>query len=171
MTAKEVWDTLKTKHANTCHSLAAFYTRVGMLTKVFTEGKSMHTHLTFFIMENHKLDTKAFNDKFLAQLMLMPLPHDSTWELLTVALLQSTSDTNPLTAADVTSHLMQEYCCLESTDGADSAMLAARYGRSTKPPDKRKKCDHCDFKGHIIEECQMRKREEGEVGNKGTTGI
>ena len=42
----------------------------------------MHTHLMSLMTENRKLDTKASNDEFLAQLMLMSLPYDSTWELL-----------------------------------------------------------------------------------------
>ncbi|KIM74637.1 hypothetical protein PILCRDRAFT_700571 [Piloderma croceum F 1598] len=57
---------------------------------------------------NRKLATKAFDDEFLAQIMLMSLPRDSTWETLVVALLQSTNDKNPLTAVNVTFRLMQD---------------------------------------------------------------
>jgi hypothetical protein len=106
---KEAWDALKQKHADSHTGLAAFYIKVSMLNKKYTDGKSMHAHLSFFTTENCKLATKAFNNEFLAQIMLMSLPHDLTWETLVVALLQSTNDKNPLTTVNVTSQLMQEY--------------------------------------------------------------
>jgi hypothetical protein len=124
--AKEVWDALKSEHADTHTGLAAFYIKVGMLSKKYTEGESMHTHLTLLMSENRKLGTKAFDDEFLAQMMLMSLPRDSTWETLIVALLQSTNDQNPLTSVNVTSRLMQEYRRLTGTDTTDSALLASR---------------------------------------------
>ena len=80
--------------------------------------------------ENQKLGSKAFNDEFLAQLILMSLPCDSTWELLAVALLQLTSDTNLLTSMDMTLQLMQEYCHLEGTDVTNPAMLATHHSKS-----------------------------------------
>ena len=40
-TAKEVWDALKKEHADTHTGLAAFYIKVGMLNKKFTEGENM----------------------------------------------------------------------------------------------------------------------------------
>jgi hypothetical protein len=74
-----------------------------MLNKKYTDGESMHAHLSFLSTENHKLATKALDNKFLAQIMLISLPHDSTWETLVVALLQSTNDKIPLTGVNVTS--------------------------------------------------------------------
>ena len=89
--------------------MAAFYIKVSMLNKKYADGESMHAHLSFFSTENRKLATKAFNNEFLTQIMLMSLPHDSTWETLVIALLQSTNNKNPLTTVNVTSQLMQEY--------------------------------------------------------------
>ena len=73
-----------------CHmhtGLVAFYIKVGMLTKQYTEGDNMHMHLSFFTTENCKLGSKDFNDEFLTQGMLMSLPCDSTWETLIITLL------------------------------------------------------------------------------------
>jgi hypothetical protein len=102
-TAKEAWDALKQKHADLHTGLAAFYIKVGMLNKKYTDGESMHAHLSFFSTENSKLATKAFDNEFLGQIMLMSLPRDSTWETLVIALLQSTNNKNSLTTVDVTS--------------------------------------------------------------------
>jgi hypothetical protein len=57
--------------------LSAFYMKVGILEKKYTDGEDMHTHLNFLTMENQKLDKKAFNNEFLAQIMLMLIPQDS----------------------------------------------------------------------------------------------
>ena len=99
---KEVWDTLKARHIGTHTGLAAFWTKKGMLEKKYTDGEDMNAHLMFFTMENRKLGKQAFDDESLVQLMLMSLPHDSTWETLVVVLLQSTSDTVKLKTSDVT---------------------------------------------------------------------
>ena len=50
--AKEVWDALLEQHADTHTGIAAFFTKVGMLQKKYTDGNNMNTHLTFFTMEN-----------------------------------------------------------------------------------------------------------------------
>ncbi|KIM82709.1 hypothetical protein PILCRDRAFT_7621 [Piloderma croceum F 1598] len=73
-TAREVWDALKEKHKGANMGLAAFYIKVGMLEKKYVEGMNMHTHISFFTTENHKLGNKAFDDEFLAQILLMSLP-------------------------------------------------------------------------------------------------
>ena len=76
--AKEVWDALKAWHANMHMGVATFFMKVGMLEKKYTDSDDMNMHLTFFTMENQKLGKKAFDDEFLAQLMLMFLPQDNT---------------------------------------------------------------------------------------------
>ena len=50
--AKNVWDGLQSKHANIHMGLAAFYIKVNMLTKQYTKGNNMHTHLSFFMTKN-----------------------------------------------------------------------------------------------------------------------
>ena len=68
--------------------VAAFFMKVRMLQKKYTDGDDMNMHLTFFIMENRKLGTKAFDDEFLVQLMLMSLPQDNiNWNMVTIILL------------------------------------------------------------------------------------
>jgi hypothetical protein len=57
-TAKEAWDALAEKHADSHTGLAAFYTKLGMLNKKYTDGESMHAHLSFLSTENRKLATK-----------------------------------------------------------------------------------------------------------------
>ena len=52
VTVEEAWEALKTKHADTYCGLAAFYTKVRMLAKGYTEGENMHSHLTFFTTES-----------------------------------------------------------------------------------------------------------------------
>jgi hypothetical protein len=165
--AKEVWDALKAQHAGTHTGLAAFYTKVGMLEKKYTDGDDMNSHLTFFTLENRKLGTNAFDDEFLAQLMLMSLPHDSTWETLVVVLLQSTSDTNKLKTSDVTTRIMQEYRRLTGVESTDSA-LAARAAKSSKSSKTQVKCTYrpCRKLGHTEAECfKKKKHENGDSGN------
>jgi hypothetical protein len=135
-----------------------------MLNKKYTESKSMHTHLSFFTAENCKLGMKAFNNEFLTQVMLMSLPHNSTWEILVVMLLQSISDKNPPASVDVTSCLMQEYCCLASTDSTDTALVTScgnNKFKSSKPPrPSGKRCEYCHNFGHTKDECQKKKNHE-----------
>jgi hypothetical protein len=146
-TAKEAWDALKQKHTDSHTSLAAFYIKVDMLNKKYTDGESMHAHLSFFSTENCKLATKAFNDEFFVQIMLMSLPRNSTWETLVIALLQSTNNKNPLATVDITSQLMQKYRCLSGIDSVDSAMFISCHGgksNSSKPSKPLcKRCGYC----------------------------
>ena len=46
--AKEVWDALLERHADMHTGVAAFFTKVGMLQKKYTDGNDMNMHLTFF---------------------------------------------------------------------------------------------------------------------------
>ena len=125
---KEVWEKLVLWHKDTHTGLSAFYTKVGILEKKYTNSEDMHTHLNFLTVENRKLDKKAFDDKFLAQIMLVSLPQDSTWETIIVVLLQSASDTTPLSTTIVSTKLMQDYCCITGAEHADS-VLAARQAK------------------------------------------
>ena len=50
--AKEVWDALKARHADMHTGVAAFFTKVGMLQKKYTDSDDMNMHLTFFTLEN-----------------------------------------------------------------------------------------------------------------------
>ena len=172
--ALDIWDTLKKKHANMHTGLAAFYIKVGMLTKQYTKGDNMHMHLSFFTTENCKLGSKGFDDEFLTQVMLMSLPHDSAWETLVITLLQSTSDTKPLTTTDVTSRLMQEFHRISGTYSSDSALLTSLAHHKSKPGKKKKsseKCSFCSYLGHNEHESRKKKKEEEEKakseGNRG----
>ena len=123
-----------------------------MLQKKYTDGDDMNMHLTFFIMENRKLGTKAFDDEFLVQLMLMSLPQDNiNWNTVTIILLQSTSDTNKLKTSDVITRLMQEYNRLTGSESTDLA-LAACSGTTSKSANKsNKRCTYkpCCKQGHL----------------------
>src|SRR6266567_3866279 len=112
-----------------------------MLEKKYIDGDDMNSHLTFFSMENRKLGKNTFDDEFLAPLMLMCLPCDSTWEALVVILLQSTSDTNKLKTSNVTTHLMQEYRRLTGTESIDSTLTTCT-GKSSKPPKAQVRCTY-----------------------------
>ena len=116
--------------------IAAFFMKVGMLQKKYTDGNDINMHLTFFTMENQKLGKKAFDDEFLAQLMLMSLPQDNVnWNIVTIVLLQGTSDNRKLSTTDVITCLLQEYSHLTGSESTDSA-LAAHAGKSSKPANK-----------------------------------
>ena len=158
--AKEVWDALKARHADTHTGVAAFFMKVGMLQKKYTDGDDMNTHLTFFTLENRKLRNNAFDDEFLAQLMLMSLPQDNVnWNTVTIVLLQSTSDTKKLKTSDVTTRLMQEYSHLTGSESTDSA-LAVRTGKTSKTASTSVKCTYkpCGKPGHTEAECWKKKR-------------
>ena len=101
-TAQEVWDKLKEKHANVHTGLAAFYTKMGILEKKYTDGEDLHAHFSHITMENQKLQQKGFNNELLAQILLISLPEDNTtWSTLIVMLIQATTDSNPLKSEDV----------------------------------------------------------------------
>lgn len=167
-TAKEVWDTLKKKHETINSGLAVYYTKVGMLEKKYVEG-DMHAHLSFLSLENHKLGSKAFDDEFLAQLMLMSLPRDSTWETLVVAQLQGATDTSPLKSIDIEARLMQEYRRVtEIHESQDSAMVANSHTKrftSGTSKSKKTRCKYCRYLGHTEEDCRKRKAAEGSGSN------
>jgi hypothetical protein len=130
--AKEVWDTLAEKHKDSSSGLAAYYIKIGILEKKYDEEESMHTHLSFIQSENRKLGPKAFDDEFLAQIMLISLPRDSTWETLVVSHLQSITSTTKLNSLDVVSRLMQEYRRITGINpSTDSALLAKRTGANS----------------------------------------
>jgi len=127
-TAKEVWDALKTKHSNVHSGLTAFYTKIGMLEKKYIDGEDLHAHFNFIIMENRKLGKKAFDDEFLAQLLLMSLPRDSvTWETLIVSLLQNATESQPLKSDDVISRCLVQYQRLNGIESGNSALYG--HGR------------------------------------------
>jgi len=136
---------------------------MGMLEKKYIDGKDLHTHFNTIILENRKLGLKAFNDKFLAQMLLMLLPRDSiTWESLTVSLLQSVTDSNPLKSNDVVKRCMVQYQRLNRTDLTNA--LAASTSRSSKKDKTKKKssvkCGYCGYTGHTKEECRKKKAAE-----------
>jgi hypothetical protein len=157
---------LKEKHKGANTGLAAFYIKVGMLEKKYVEGENMHTHISFLTTENRKLGNKAFDDEFLAQVLLMSLPRDSTWETLVVALLQTSSDKSILKSVDVSSRLMQEFRRLTGPDPSDTALIAASRnaksgcGNCAGGKKKKKRCGHCGYIGHTADECKRKKAED-----------
>jgi hypothetical protein len=161
--AKDVWDTLAAKHKDSSSGLNAYYIKIGILEKKYIEDESMPAHLSFLQLENRKLGAKAFDDEFLAQIMLMSLPRDSTWETLVVALLQSITDSHKLTCADVVSRLTQEYRRLTATDTAThAALLAKRRGArssSATAGSKKFRCRYCTYRGHVEAQCQKKQHD------------
>ena len=166
-TVKEVWEKLVLQHKDTHTGLSMFYTKVGILEKKYTDGEDMHAHLYFLTMENCKLDKKAFNDKFLTQIMLMLLPQDSTWETIVVVLLQSSSNTTPLSTTIVSTKLMQEYRHITGGEHADSVLTACQANSSSSSLKAKKQCNYCKFMGHIEVECCKKKRD---LENETTAG-
>ena len=62
--------------------------KVEMLQKKYTDSDNINIHLMFFTLENQKLGNNAFDNEFLAQLILMSLPQDNTnWNTVTIILL------------------------------------------------------------------------------------
>ena len=93
---------MKEKHPNVHTGLAAFYTKMGILEKKYTDREDLHAHFSHITMENWKLQQKGFDNEFLAQILLMSLPQDNTtWSTLIVTLIQATTDSNPLKSEDV----------------------------------------------------------------------
>ena len=137
--------------------LSAFYTKVGILEKKYTDGEDMHTHLDFLTMENWKLDKKVFDDELLTQIMLMSLSQDSTWETVIVVLLQSASKTTPLSTTIISTKLMQEYRRITGGEHADSALAAREAKLSSSLSKAKKRCNYCKFTGHIEVQCHKKK--------------
>jgi gag-polypeptide of LTR copia-type len=126
--AKDIWDHLKKVHEESHTGIPTFYTKIGILEKKYEDGESMQMHIDFLLRENNKLAAagKAFNNEFMAQILLMSLPHPSLWETITVTLLQSTSNPKKLSMHDVSACLLQEAAHLTgsaSTATSDSALL------------------------------------------------
>jgi hypothetical protein len=100
-TAKEIWEALRAHHEVTATGMVAFWIKYGMLQKQFVDGESMLDHVDFFTKENRKLGTKGFDDHFLAQLILMSLPHDGTWETIVVVLISAQTQDSQLKSQEV----------------------------------------------------------------------
>lgn len=173
--SKEAWDLLKTAHAGTNTGIAAFYIKVRLLQTKFVEGSSLQTHISTMALDNKRLATykKAFDDEFFAQLLLVSLPPSTTWQALTVVLLQSSTDSNPLASKDVIARLLQEETRLSGlTDQAEAQALlvkAARsHTRSAGGKGKPRRCHYCDFTGHIEAECRKKLRDEESKKGKGS---
>ena len=95
--------------------------------------------------------------------MLMSLPQDNiNWNMVTIVLLQATSETKKLSTTDVTTRLMQEYSRLTGSESTDSA-LAAHAGKSKQTSKSGKWCTYkpCHKKGYTEDECRMKKRDQG----------
>ena len=92
--------------------------------------------------------------------LCMSLPQDNTnWNMVTIIILQSTSDTKKLSTTDVTTHLRQEYSHLTGSESTDSA-LAMCTGKTSKLANKSNK--HCTYEpcckqGHLEANCWMKK--------------
>ena len=165
-TAKDVWNAIKAQHANVNTGLIAFYTKLGMLEKKYIDSEDLHAHFNYIILENRKLGIKAFDDEFLAQLLLMSLPRDSvTWESLTVSLLQSVTESSPLKSEEVVKRCMVQYQRLNSPDSNSALAAAARSSSRTFKKDQSKKkssvkCGYCGYTGHVDEDCRKKKAAE-----------
>ncbi|KAF8235165.1 hypothetical protein L208DRAFT_1376586 [Tricholoma matsutake] len=187
LTLKALWDKIKEEHKNENTGLAAFFIKHGIIKKCFnldgvdpgskTLFSLTQAHLNHLILENKKLGDKAFDDEFVAQLILMSLPHHTTWETLVVSLLQNSTK---LTVTDVTAHLLSEAQHLdEDHDGSlssSSALLAHRdkhnasksYSQDHSPSKPKstssnspssshsgltQQCDYCYCSEHLGEKC------------------
>ena len=155
--AKDFWDRLKAVHQTAHTGIAAFYMKVGMIKREFVEGESMQSHIDFLLGKNKKLATskQAFNDEFMAQLILMSLPSPLLWDTIIVTLLQSVSDTKKLSTTDVTARLLQEATWISGPN--QSTSNAALYVKN-KPQSKKKKktCGFCSGGGHTEEVCRKK---------------
>ncbi|KAJ6561716.1 hypothetical protein B0H19DRAFT_1259365 [Mycena capillaripes] len=122
----------------------------------------MQAHLSFLQLENRKLGANAFDDEFLAQIMLMFLLRDTSWETLVVAHLQS------VTSDDVVHRLIGEYRCLTGTDSStDSALLANNAGPKSlsATAGSKKRCGYCRYRGHIEEDDCQTTRQPKKISN------
>jgi hypothetical protein len=72
---------------------------------------------------------------------------DSTWETAVVVLLQSTSNTTPLSTTIISMKLMQEYHCITGGEQADSALTALQAKSSSLKVKAKssKQCHYCKF--------------------------
>jgi hypothetical protein len=163
-TAKEVWDALIAlieHHSETLSGLNLFWTKMGIIHKHYSEGEDINDYCDFFKKENSKLpEGEAFDGPFLAQLMLMGLPHDTNWETITIVLIQAHSDPGKLTVEDVTVWLTAEWCHTTGTPESEEA-LAAHTSAPAKSV-KKKRCKYCKAVGHLIGECQKKKAKDDE---------
>jgi gag-polypeptide of LTR copia-type len=164
--AKDVWDRLKKVHKESHTGIATFYTKIGILEKKYEDGESMQTHIDFLLRENNKLAAagKAFDDEFMAQILLMSLPRPSLWETITVTLLQSASDSKKLSTHDVSARLLQEAARLTgsaSTATSDSALLTKDKAKGQKSKDKKRpKCKYWKYSGHTEDQCWRKEADE-----------
>jgi gag-polypeptide of LTR copia-type len=163
--AKDFWDRLKVVHQSAHTGIAAFYMKVGMMKREYVEGESMQVHIDFLLGKNKKLaaSKQAFDDEFMAQLILMSLPSPSLWDTIIVTLLQSVSDTKKLSTVDVTARLLQEATRITGPTQSisDAALYAKNKGlvkHTNKPPSKRKRktCGFCQGGGHVEDVCRKK---------------
>jgi len=164
-TSKEIWDKLKTIHITTSTGIIAFYIKVGILQKQYTEGENLPDHLNFFLIENGKLaDKQQFLDKFLAQLMLISLPTEgSTWDPIVAMILQTVTEQSPLTTTFVAECLKMEYLCPYSTGDSTNSTNIACQAAWTKTQQRKKLngpiCLVQQKSNHTNAQCRQQNRE------------
>ncbi|KAF5387137.1 hypothetical protein D9615_002165 [Tricholomella constricta] len=166
-TSYELLTRLQKAHVETSSGVTAFYTKVGMLQRKYIDGESMQAHISALLNDNARLRASKdeSDDKFIAQLLLLTLPQSTTWEMLTVALLQNTTPSNPLTVSDVTARLLQEAARVE---GGTASAMSAKTSSSSRPPKTpgsrssgtKEKCTYCKIEGHSEKVCRRKQRED-----------
>jgi gag-polypeptide of LTR copia-type len=110
--AKEVWTRLTAAHKVEHNSMTAFYTTIALLKQEYKDGKSMQQHISSYLTDNHLLyqigPKHMLSNEFLAQLLLMSLPHPSNWEIIVISFINAATNSSPLTFQNVSTQLLQE---------------------------------------------------------------
>lgn len=191
--SKALWDLLALNHKDEHAGLAAFF----ILRHIFdsryeplkngdskAQQAAMLRHILDLTTENKKLGDDAFADSMMARIILMSLPRHTTWETLTVSLLQS----EKLTVKDVTTRLLGEAGRIgsESSSTSPDQALAANHSheprsrsrlhnshmsrvnsKSTSQPSlsqssstSKSRCDYCRRPGHTEDDCQTLKEDD-----------
>jgi gag-polypeptide of LTR copia-type len=165
--AKDLWDKLQTVHECMHTGIASFYIKIGILEKKFIEGDSMQAHIDFLTLENQKLAASktSFNDKFMAQVILMSLPRPSTWDTVAITLLQSALNSKPLSTSDVTARLLQEASHIAGIKANSSNSVLYSHNRAKNLPTSSTTPKCCFWKrsGHVKSECQKWKKKKEEM--------
>lgn len=136
--SKALWDLLALNHKDEHAGLAAFFILRHIFDsryKPLENGDSkaqqavMLSHISDLTTENKKLGDDAFADSMMARIILMSLPRHTTWETLTVSLLQS----EKLTVKDVTTRLLGEAGRIGSESSSTSPDQALAANHSHEP--------------------------------------
>ncbi len=166
MTSKEVWDMLKALYQGS-GELHSHYLLERLFMTPFIDSEPMEPQINNVISITRQLNAINFavSDQWLTGMLRVKLP--LSWNTLKTVLAHI-EDGKLTSKAVIAQILAKEHRRICEDSGDAKAYYAKSIGKGKGKPKCRnkKKCSHCNRKGHDISECYTLKREKEEKASK-----